>query len=138
MPSGQDPTLTGADRLIVALDVRTHQDALDLVDQLDNVSFFKVGLQIILAGDLLGLIKKIQERRQHKGGIFIDLKMSGDISHTINEFIGACAALNVRFMTLVPASPEALTIATLNAIRKARGSSGLPQVLMVPVFFQPR
>ena len=43
--------MQGKDRVIVALDVPTHDEAVALVDALDNVSFFKVGLELFLAGD---------------------------------------------------------------------------------------
>lgn len=68
--------LAGQDRLIVALDVPTHDEALRLVDELENVSFFKIGLTLFLAGDLLGLLKKLRERRRAIGGVFIDLKLA--------------------------------------------------------------
>ena len=42
--------LRGKDRLIVALDVPTHDAALALVDELENVSFFKIGLELLFAG----------------------------------------------------------------------------------------
>ena len=60
--------LAGKDRLIVALDVSTHEEAFALVEQLDNVSFFKVGLQLLMAGDILGFIRRLQESRSSQGG----------------------------------------------------------------------
>ena len=48
--------LRGKDRLIVALDVATSDEALRTVDELDNVSFFKVGWQLFMAGDLVMLL----------------------------------------------------------------------------------
>ena len=44
--------MSGKDRLIVALDVPTHEEALTLVGKLENVSFFKVGFELFLAGNL--------------------------------------------------------------------------------------
>jgi orotidine-5'-phosphate decarboxylase len=39
-----------ADKIIVALDVPTKQNALELVEQLhDQISFFKIGLQLYTA-----------------------------------------------------------------------------------------
>ncbi len=123
----------GKDRLIVALDVDTHQQAFDLVDHLDNVSVFKVGLQLFMAGDVLGLIRKLHESRDVEGGVFIDLKLAGDIGNTIKHFIAACMTVNVKFITLVEAVPTALTVSTLRAARDARGSSHYPRLLMVPL-----
>lgn len=126
--------LTGKDRLIVALDVPTHEQALAVVDALDNVSFFKVGLELFLAGDLLGFIQKIQEKRSGEGGVFVDLKLSGDIGNTISRFVCASQALNVKFITLVESVPYALTVATIKAALDARGAHQRdPRLLMVPL-----
>ena len=123
--------IAGADRLIVALDVSTHDDAFRLVDNLTNVSFFKVGLQLLMSGDILGFLKKLRERRN--GGVFVDLKLSGDIGNTIIALVNACMALNVKFITLVPSTPESITISTLEAAREARRDNPEPHFLMVPL-----
>jgi len=126
--------LRGKDRLIVALDVPTHERAFQLVDQLDNVSFFKVGLELFLQGDVLGFINKLQQRRAGEGGVFVDLKLSGDIGNTITRLVEGCVALNVRFITLVESSPLAITLSTLRTAKQARGTSPYPHFLMVPLF----
>ncbi len=115
------------------LDVPTHERAFELVDRLDNVSFFKVGLELLLAGDVLGFIKKLQERRSVHGGVFVDLKLSGDIGNTINRVVKGCVALNVKFLTLVETNPLAITLSTLKTIGMTRGSARTPLVLMVPL-----
>ena len=123
--------LKGQDRLIVALDVSTHDEAFRLVDDLTNVSFFKVGLQLLMSGDLFGFLGKLQQRRN--GGVFVDLKLSGDIGNTITELVKACMALNVKFITLVQSNPESITIRTLATARDARGDNQHPRLLMVPL-----
>ena len=66
-------------RLIVALDVASTDEALRLVDRLPRVSMFKIGLELLLlTGDLLGLMRRIREARPD-AGMFIDLKIAGDI-----------------------------------------------------------
>ena len=125
--------LSGKDRLIVALDVPTHEEALRLVEKLENVSFFKVGLELFLAGDLLGFIKELQERRAGEGGVFVDLKLSGDIGNTIAGFIEGCMALNVRFVTLTESMPYAMTTRTIQTALETRGESEHPKLLMVPL-----
>lgn len=126
--------LTGKDRLIVALDFPTHDQAYALVDKLDNVSFFKVGLELFLAGDVLGFIRDLQQRRAKNGGVFVDLKLSGDIGNTITRFVEGCLALNVQFITIVESNPLAITVSTLKAARLARGTARNPRLLMVPLF----
>ena len=126
-------SLSGKDRLIVALDVPTHEEALRLVEKLENVSFFKVGLELFLAGDLLGFIKELQERRAGEGGVFVDLKLSGDIGNTIAGFIEGCMALNVRFVTLTESMPYAMTTRTIQTALKTRDKAAHPKLLMVPL-----
>ena len=121
----------GKDRLIVALDVRTHDEAEQLVDTLKNVSFYKIGLRLFLAGDLYGLVRRIQERR--RSGIFIDLKMAGDISNTIADFVDHASTLGVKFITLAESRDDVFTRHSLAAGRKARGADRFPQFLMVPL-----
>lgn len=124
--------MTGKDRLIVALDVSTHDEAFRIVDQLDNVSFFKIGIQLFLAGNLIDLCTQIQARGRESGGVFLDLKLAGDIGNTVAALVDQAERLGIRFLTLVPTDPLAITRHSLAAARAARGDSGLPQVLMVP------
>jgi orotidine-5'-phosphate decarboxylase len=124
--------LRGKDRLIVALDVPTHAQALALVDNLDNVELFKVGLELLLAGDLLAFLSRLQERRSGNGGVFVDLKLGGDIGNTMASLIRQLQPLNVKFLTLVEAVPLAITLNSVKAARAARGSDSHPQLLVVP------
>lgn len=120
------------DRIIVALDVSTHDEAVDLVGKLENVSFFKVGLLLLLAGNLSGLLKRLREERDD-GKVFIDLKIAGDIGNTITSFVQRADHLGVRFISLVEAAERSITEHTLDAGRGARSDSGFPKFLMVPL-----
>lgn len=133
MSQEQARSLRGEDRLIVALDVSTHERAFELADLLDNVSFFKVGLELFLAGNVLGFIRELWKRRAGQGGVFLDLKLSGDIGNTITRFVEGCAELNVRFITLVESVPFAITVDTIRTAVKARGEREHPKLLMVPL-----
>ena len=128
---GVHTQLTGQERLIVALDVSTHKEAFDLVTNLPNVSFFKVGLQLLMSGDILGFLDKLQETRDCK--IFVDLKLSGDVGNTIFELVKACMTLNIQFITFVESNPGSITIRALHDAKKARGDSTYPQLLGVPL-----
>lgn len=107
----------GAERLIVALDVPTVDEALRAVKDLDNVSFFKVGLQLFMAGGLPTLLQSLRGKR-----VFVDLKVPGDISNTIGAVIDLCVAHDVTFLTLSESMPPA-AIRAAAAARHARGSS---------------
>jgi orotidine-5'-phosphate decarboxylase len=119
------PSLTGKDRLIVALDVPRVNDALAMVAQLDNVSFFKIGLQLFMTGGLPTLLESLRQKR-----VFLDLKVPGDISNTIAAMIDACVDANVAFLTLSESMPPQ-AIAAARAARAAKRSEE-PRLLSVP------
>ena len=121
------------DRLIVALDVPTHDEAVALVDTLDNVSFFKIGLQLFLAGDLRALLRRLQAARGGQPSIFIDLKTAGDIGSTVARFVEGAAGMGVRLITFVEAAETAITRHTLAAGRAARAPGRYPKFLAVPL-----
>ena len=123
----------GKDRLIVALDVPTHENAIHIVDRLTNVNFFKIGLELLLAGHVFELVEKLQERRREQGGIFIDLKLPGDIGNTLTRFIEACARLHIKFITLADPTSYMIASKTISTAVKARGQSGYPKILVVPL-----
>ena len=125
--------LKSEDRIIVALDVPTHDEALALVGKLDNVSFFKVGLHLLLAGDLYGLLRRLRKERGNEGKVFIDLKIAGDISNTVANFVHGANSLGIRFITFAEAAEPAITRHTLAAGRTTRSDSPFPKFLMVPL-----
>jgi orotidine-5'-phosphate decarboxylase len=103
------------DRLIVALDVPTVEEARALVRRLGAaVSFYKIGLQlqyaggIALASELKGAGKKI----------FLDAKLL-DIDRTVTGATANIARLGFDFLTIHGFAP------TLRAAVTGRGDSGL-------------
>jgi orotidine-5'-phosphate decarboxylase len=117
---------TGRESLIVALDVPTVKEALATVDTLgDTVSFFKIGLQLFLTGELPRLLTALK----HKA-VFVDLKVPGDISNTIRSVIELCVSMDVRFLTLSESMPNS----TVSVARDARNNCGSesPKLLTVP------
>lgn len=125
--------LSGRERLIVALDVPTHEAALRLVDRLDNVSTFKIGLELFMAGDVSGLIRRLRRERGDECGLFVDLKVGGDIPNTVGAFIRSCMEAGVRFLTLVEAVPASLTTTSVAVARRVRGDAPEPKLLVVPL-----
>lgn len=124
------PQLTGKDRLIVALDVPSVTQAMDLVDRLDNVSFFKVGWQLFMTGVMKGDFRLLMELLAQKH-VFVDLKVPGDIDNTISAVVELCVELkNVTFLTLSESMP-AKAIAAARAARTAKNSE-TPKLLTVP------
>lgn len=125
--------LAAKDRLIVALDVPTYKEAMDLVTTLTNVSFFKVGLQLFLTGQVIPLIQALRNERD--GQVFLDIKWGGDIGNTAREFVQACIESSVvKFITLIEATSKAITEETVKAGKEVRKAAGVeyPHFLMVP------
>jgi orotidine-5'-phosphate decarboxylase len=117
--------MTGKDRLIVALDVPTVDEALRAVERLDNVSFFKVGLQLFITGGLPALLERLRGRQ-----VFVDLKVPGDISNTIAAVVDFCVDSNVTFLTLSESMPPP-AIAAARRTRDAK-QTDRPKFLTVP------
>jgi orotidine-5'-phosphate decarboxylase len=115
----------GKDALIVALDVPTVDDALIAVERLDNVSFFKVGLQLFLTGELPKLLDALRQKK-----LFVDLKVPGDIANTIASVVDFCTTKGVKFLTL----SESMPLSAISAAKFARDRQGShdPKLLTVP------
>jgi orotidine-5'-phosphate decarboxylase len=113
-----------SDRLIVALDVPSLDDARALADDLgDLVRLYKVGLELGLAAGLRETIGALPDRQ-----IFADLKLPDDIGTTIARVVRMCSDLDVRFLTIGASASRA----TIGAARDARGTARRPQLLSVP------
>jgi orotidine-5'-phosphate decarboxylase len=113
------------DRLIVALDVPTAREALDLVDELEGiVSFYKVGLELLMAGGLEPLLRQLVKGKK----VFVDLKLPNDIPETIRRTVGLAAEIGVTFVTLsASVTPETVVSAVAG-----RGAKANPYLLVVP------
>lgn len=87
-----------SNRIIVALDVSTSDDAVILAAKLNGkVGLFKIGLQLFVA-EGPKVIADVQ-RAAPDVGIFLDLKLH-DIPNTMRGAIRSARSLGVRFMTV--------------------------------------
>ena len=85
------------ERLIVALDVADPAEARALVEQLgDSVHFYKVGMELFMAGGYFELIDWLGEQGKK---VFVDLKFF-DVPETVRSAIRALAKRNVAFATI--------------------------------------
>jgi orotidine-5'-phosphate decarboxylase len=85
------------DRLIMALDLPSVAEAKDLVETLgDSVSFYKIGLELFMAGDYFELIEWLKKRGKK---IFADLKFF-DVPETVARAVRALSAHGVEFATV--------------------------------------
>jgi orotidine-5'-phosphate decarboxylase len=84
------------DRLIVALDLPTIEDAETVVGRLgDHVTFYKIGLELAYAGGLDLARRLIGDGKQ----VFLDLKMH-DIPHTVERAAAQIGRLGATFLTI--------------------------------------
>jgi orotidine-5'-phosphate decarboxylase len=90
-------TIPRSDRLIVALDVASADDARALVERLgDSANFYKIGLELFMAGGYFELIEWLT-RRQKK--VFVDLKFF-DVPETVRAAVRALHNRGVTFATV--------------------------------------
>lgn len=82
-------------RIIVALDTSSLPTALDLIDQLSTVLWWKVGLELFTA---VGA-PILQELRRRQKRIFLDIKLH-DIPNTVRRAVEAALNYDVDLITL--------------------------------------
>ena len=96
-----------SERLIVALDVPTATDALEMVDRLgDVVQFYKVGLELISSGAGVQLMEQLIARNCR---VFADFKLF-DVPATVYRAVRNLNDLGITFLT-VHGEPEIMTAA---------------------------
>ena len=105
--------MNARDRLIVSLDVATVQEAEKLVTKLgDEVSFVKVGYQLVFAGGL----EFARDLAKDGKKVFLDMKLL-DIDNTVASGVENIAKMGMTMLTL-HAYPKAMRA----AVQAAKGS----------------
>lgn len=103
------------DRLIVALDVPTTEEARRIVSDLgDGATFYKIGYRLAFAGGLDLARQLVGEGKK----VFLDLKLH-DIGNTVTEGVESLTKLGVTFLT-VHAYPQ-----TMRGAVEGRGESDM-------------
>ncbi|WP_022948376.1 orotidine-5'-phosphate decarboxylase [Methylohalobius crimeensis] len=121
MPLSTQP-VPSRERLIVALDLPTHRQAKELVESLgEAVSFYKIGLELFMAGDYFDLIDWLESRGKK---VFADLKFY-DIPATVERAVRALSRTSVQLAT-VHGDPAIMEAA-------ARGKGETLKILAVTV-----
>ena len=109
------------ERVIVALDVATKQEAHDLVSQVGTeVSFFKVGYQLFVA-EGMALVRDLMDAGNR---VFLDLKMD-DVEATVTLAVREIAQQGATFLTIHGNG------ATARAAHAGRGDATHPKILSV-------
>lgn len=97
-PHAHVQSLSARERLIVALDVATTEEAKLIINQLGNtVSFYKIGLHLQLAPELHSIFSKLKEEGKN---VFLDFKYI-DIPATVSGVVRAASRLGIKFITVM-------------------------------------
>ena len=116
-------SISPRDRLIVALDVATTDDACALVTRLgEAVTFYKIGLELVMAGGL-GLARELSGAGKR---VFLDMKLL-DIENTVERATRNAATCGAAFLTV-----HAHDVKTLRAALAGSAGTGL-EILGVTV-----
>ena len=95
MPTAKD--IPARDRLIVALDVPSVAEAKALVEELgDAAVFYKLGLELFMAGDYFGLVEWLARRGKQ---VMVDLKFF-DVPETVGRAVRQLRGRGVTFATV--------------------------------------
>lgn len=113
------------DRIIVPLDVSSEEAAIALIDQLPQVTFWKVGLELFVSSgsNILTILKQRQKR------IFLDLKFH-DIPNTVAGACGAAARFGVDLITIHATVGKTALEQAQSAIEKNTPAGSTPSQLI--------
>jgi orotidine-5'-phosphate decarboxylase len=127
-----DKTIPARERLIFAVDVPSVDEAQRLVEELgDSVLFYKLGLEIFMAGGYFELIEWLRAKGKK---IFVDLKFF-DVPQTVGSAVRQLGGRGVSFAT-VHGNDQILAAAVKardDANRSNSGERGALKILAVTV-----
>ena len=117
-----------AERIIVPLDVPTVGEAIALIDQLEQVSFFKVGLELFVSSgpEILRILKDRQKR------IFLDLKFH-DIPNTVAGACRAAAGYGVDLITIHATAGKNALQAAKEAVEQGAAATGQKRAKLIAI-----
>ncbi len=115
-------------KIIIALDVKTGQDALTLVDKLDDADTFKVGLELFTA-EGPALFDELKARQKR---LFLDLKLH-DIPNTVAGAVASGARHGVHMMTIHTAGGREMMANAKEAAETEAQNTGLIRPLLLGV-----
>jgi orotidine-5'-phosphate decarboxylase len=117
-----------AEKIIIALDVDSKDEALSLVKELAQAEIFKVGLTLFTSQGP-SLIREIQNLGKK---IFLDLKLH-DIPSQIAGALKAGVGLGVRMMTLHASGGREMMARAAESARQESEKLGRPRPLLLAV-----
>ena len=119
---------TPAEKIIVPLDVSSEAQAIEWIDRLPQVTFWKVGLELFVSGgpSILTALKSRQKR------IFLDLKLH-DIPNTMAGACRAAAAYGVDLLTLHATAGKTALKASQAAAEQGAIAADLPTPNLIAI-----
>ena len=91
-------SINNNDRLIFALDVPEVSRAKELVVELgDSVSFYKIGMELMMTGDYFSLLDWLVENDKK---VFVDLKLF-DVPATVSKAVKRLSQRGAYFLSLI-------------------------------------
>jgi orotidine-5'-phosphate decarboxylase len=118
-----------SDRILVALDVETRDDALRLADMLrGSVGGFKIGSRLFTA-EGPSMVRALTERGDR---VFLDLKFH-DIPNTVATAVAAAAGLGVWMVNVHASGGTAMMQAARDAARETAARHNLTPPLVIAV-----
>lgn len=126
----QFQVLSPAERIIVPLDVASPDAAIALVEQLPQVQFWKVGLELFVSSGP-AILENLKARQKR---IFLDLKLH-DIPNTVAGACRAAAGYGVDLLTIHAPAGKAALQASQEALEAGAIQAGLapPQLIAITV-----
>jgi len=120
--------MKAVDRLVVALDVPTAEEALTLARQLSGrVGMLKVGLELFCA-EGPAFVREIQKHAP----VFLDLKLH-DIPTTVERALDALLPLDPRLINIHAQGGPAMMEAAAQAVARHRARGGRTELLAVTI-----
>ncbi|ABO50214.1 orotidine-5'-phosphate decarboxylase [Desulforamulus reducens MI-1] len=120
---------TAREKLIVALDVDTAEEAVTLTKKLTPyAAFFKVGMQLFYSHgpEIIRIIK------DQGAKVFLDLKLH-DIPNTVGQAARVLAGLGADIINVHAAGGVDMMQAAANAVRQRAYSLGIPAPMIISV-----
>ena len=121
-------TVTNDDRIIIALDVPTKEEAIALVSRLKDARTFKVGLELFTA-EGPALFRKLKALRK---AIFLDLKLH-DIPNTVAGAVRSAFKHGVQMTTIHTSGGREMMAKAAEAARRTAEETGRPKPVLLGV-----
>ena len=117
-----------SDQIIVALDFPSWQEAEQIVEHLNSICWFKIGLELYLASRG----RAVDELKARGKKVFLDLKFH-DIPNTVSQACKQASAFGVDMMNIHISGGRTMIEQALKATNEAAAAAGKTAPLLIGV-----